>query len=98
MRAKREREQCQAEQLLAAAMENDINLLREMKSVKKGKSGGTCELPDTVGNANGEQNIAEMFKTTYESLYNSAPTTTEMSSLKSVLEELINVADVMEEN
>ena len=57
--------------LLVAAMEGDAELIKEMKSIRKGKKAATSELPDSVGGAVGEDNIAELFRTSYEELYNS---------------------------
>ena len=82
LRARRAREKHQAEQLLAAAMEGDIVLLKEMKSIKKGGNPANCDLPDTVGGADGEQNIAEMFRDSYNDLFNSASSDEEMKQLK----------------
>ena len=92
LRVRRKREKHQAEELLVAAMEGDVQLLKEMKTIRKGRHGGTCDLPDTVGGAVGEGNIAEMFKESYEKLYNSAPSEGEMTELKADLENLIGIA------
>ena len=89
LRVKRQRKEHQAEELLLAAMEGDIQLLKEMKKIKKGRSTGSSELADTVGGAVGEQDIAEMFKKSYDDLYNSAPSGAEMKHMKKVLEDII---------
>ena len=89
LRAKRSRQQHQAEELLAAAMEGDVQLLQEMKAIKNGRNSGNTELPDTVGGVEGEQNIAEMFRESYEALFNSAPSGEEMEDIKTVLNNLI---------
>ena len=92
LRVKRRRKEHQAEELLVAAMEGDVALLKQMKIIKKGSSAANCELPDTVDGAVGEDNIAEKFKQSYESLYNSSPSGAEMSKLKSALQDLISMA------
>ena len=93
LRVRKNRQNYQAEELLAAAMEGDVQLLKEMKTIKKGKSAGNSELPDTVGGAEGEQGIAEMFRESYDNLYNSSPSTEEMTELKAMLEGLIGLSD-----
>ena len=73
-------------------MEGDVQLLKEMKTIKKGKHAGNSELPDNVGGAVGEQYIAELFKQSYDNLYNSCPSGAEMTELKSRLEGLIGLS------
>ena len=90
LRAKRSRKQHQAEGLLAAAMEGDCQLLKEMKAIKTGQNSINTELPDTVGGVDGEEAIAEMFRESYETLFNSAPTGQEMENMKRVLNALID--------
>ena len=63
-----------------------------MKTIRKGRHAGNCELPDTVGVAVGEESIAEMFKEAYEKLYNSAPSEEEMTEIKKNLENMIGAA------
>ena len=46
---RRKRDEHQAEELLVAAMEGDVQLLKEMKTIRKGRHAGNCELHDTVG-------------------------------------------------
>ena len=72
-RAQAARDKHSAEGLLAAALQGDSALLKEMKIIKNG-GGGPAEIPDTVGGANGEEEIVEKFKGIYSSLYNSAST------------------------
>ena len=62
-----------------------------MKTIKKGRGDGNSELPDTVGGAVGEQNISELFKESYEKLYNSAPSDEEMIAMKDALENMITL-------
>ena len=92
LRVKRKRKEHQAEELLVAAMQGDVELIKQMKIIKKGRNDGNSELPDTVGGAVGEQNIAELFKQSYEKLYNSAPSGDEMHEMKAALEDLIAAA------
>ena len=96
LRARRAQEHHQAEQLLAASMEGDVQLLKEMKAIRKGKKSGNSDLPDSVGGADGEQAIADMFRESYETLFNSAPTNTEMQELKQRLKNIIGEADKQE--
>merc|ERR1711954_486452 len=63
-----------------------------MKNIRKGTSDGNKDLPDTVIGAEAEQGIAEMFKESYENLFNSAPSGAEMETMKVNLETLIDVA------
>ena len=72
LRVKGKRSEHQAEQLLVAAMQGNVELLKEMKNIKKGKHSNS-ELPDVVDGAVGEHNIAELFKQSYDNLFNSAP-------------------------
>ena len=50
-RVKRNRKREQAEELLAAAMEGEVKFLKEMKTIRKCRHAGNCELPSTVGGA-----------------------------------------------
>ena len=59
--------------------------------IKKGTSAANSELPDTVGDAVGEQAIGEMFKESYETLFNSAPSVPEMEQMKTDLNNLIGL-------
>ena len=85
LRAKHARHQHQAEQLLAASMSGEVHLLKEMKAIRKNQSPANSELPDNVGGADGEQAIAEMFRNSYEELFNSASSVPEMEELKTTL-------------
>ena len=55
-----------------------------MKKIRKGCSTGT-ELPSSVESVEGELNIAELFKSSCEELYNSASSSEEMVQLLSTL-------------
>ena len=79
-RLKRKADLIRAGKLFAASMEGDLHLLKEMKSVKGGKSCHS-ELPDNVAGGNGEEEIVEKFKDVYSALYNSAESNTDMSDL-----------------
>ena len=57
----------QAEELLVAAMEGEVQLLKEMKTIKQGVGVANAELPDSVGGADGEEQIGEMFRESYKS-------------------------------
>ena len=96
LRVKRMRKHHQAEELLVAAMEGDVQLLKEMKTIKQGRHAGNSELPDCVGGAEGEEAIAEMFRQSYETLYNSASSANEMDVLKTTLERLMGVHETQE--
>ena len=69
---------------MTAALEEETNLLAQMKKIRKGCSTGT-ELPSSVESVEGELNIAELFKSSYEELYNSASSSEEMVQLLSTL-------------
>ena len=73
LRVKRAWGQHHAEELLAAAMDGDVWLLKKMKTIKRGQSSAKSELPDSVVGAKGEQEIRETFKDSYERLFNSSP-------------------------
>ena len=51
----------QAEELLVAAMEGEVQLLKEMKTIKQRVSVANSELPDSVGGADVEEQLGEMF-------------------------------------
>ena len=70
-----------------------MQLMKEMKIIKNGRKTDT-ELPDTVGGVDGEEAIAEMFRESYETLFNSAPTGLEMENLKKVLNNLIDLPSI----
>ena len=55
LRVRRNRQKYQAEELIRAAMEGDVQLLKEMRAIRKGKHSGNTELPDTVGGAVGSR-------------------------------------------
>ena len=89
---KRNSKKYQAEALLEAALQGDLNLMKEMKRIKSGK-GALEELPSCVDGAEGEQEIANKFKEVYELLYNSADSETEMMKVKDILHGMIKAED-----
>ena len=78
----------QAQGLFAAAMNGDIELMKEMRRVKSGK-GEMEELAETVDGATGQENVANQFKQVFDSLYNSADSKAEMEVLQKKIRELI---------
>ena len=94
-RAQAASDKYRAEGLLAAALQGDAALIKEMKVIKKG-GGGPAELPDTVGGANGPEEIVEKFRDIYSTLYNSASTNEEMNILSEEIRNLIG-HDAVEE-
>ena len=62
--------------ILDAEMAWYLNLLKEMKKVRD--KGEYSDLAENVDGAESEEAIAKMFREVYESLYNSAKTTTDM--------------------
>ena len=91
-RVKRAAKLHQAQGLYAAAMNGDIELMKEMRRVKSGK-GEMEELAETVDGSTGEDNVADQFKKVFESLYNSADSKVEMEVLQSKLRELVGKED-----
>ena len=91
-KVKRNIKRYEAEALLEAAMKGDINLMREMKRVRTGKS-STEELPSEVEGAQNEEEIANKFKEVYEVLYNSAQSEEEMEALKLKIQGILEVTD-----
>ena len=89
-RVKRNIKRYEAEALLEAAMKGDVNLMREMKRVRTGKSAAE-ELPSEVEGAQGEEEIANKFKEVYEVLYNSAQSEEEMEALKLKIQGILEV-------
>ena len=77
-----------AKRLFEASLVNDMELIKEMRRVKKGCNVVT-ELPDIVGGVEGEENIVERFRTVYRTLYNSASTAVEVDIIKERLGTLI---------
>ena len=78
----------QARGLFSATMSGDIELMKEMKRLKKG-NGPMEELAETVDGITMEHEVADKFKEVYEALYNSLPSEDEMTALKVNILELI---------
>ena len=89
---KRNSKKYQAEALVEAALQGDLNLMKEMKRIKSGK-GSMDELPNCVDGAEGELEIANKFKEVYESLYNSADSEAEMKKVKDIIHGMIKAED-----
>ena len=94
-RLKRKADLIRAQNLFEASMLGDLDLLKEMKTIRGGGNSQT-ELPDTVAGANGQDEIVEKFREVYCSLYNSAGTQEEMSELKTKVAELIRMDSIHE--
>ena len=94
-RAEAASDKARAEGLLAAALQGDAALIKEMKVIRRG-GGGAVELPDTVGGANGQEEIVEKFREIYSELYNSANTKDELDVLSGEIKHLISHESVNE--
>ena len=81
---------------MTSPMDDRKKLLKEMKHIKTGQNKANTELPDTVGGADGEQAISEMFRESYETLFNSAPSGQEMEEMKTLLNNLIGLSSKQE--
>ena len=77
-----------AKKLFEASLKGDTELLKEMKTIAKGKGGGEA-LPDNVAGVDGQDEIVEKFKDVYQALYNSAESSREMSDIKVKVAELV---------
>ena len=95
-RARKRSDLTRAENLFEASLQGDCNLLAEMKKIRCGGPNNHPDMPDTVAGAQGEDEIANKFKTVYETLYSSADTQTEMSQLVEKVEKLISQNSVQE--
>ena len=77
-----------AKKLFEASINSDMELLKEMKSVKQG--GKVCdELPEHVAGTDGQTEIVEKFREVYEVLYNYAGSGQEMDQIKARMAKLI---------
>ena len=52
--------------MFEASLKGDIDLLGEMKKIRCGGSGRHTDLPDVVAGAQGEDEIADKFKSVYD--------------------------------
>jgi hypothetical protein len=83
--------------LFEASLSGDIDLLKEMKTIKCGKK-VSAELPDNVAGANGDREIVEKFREVYQALYNSAGSQVEMDKIKAKLSDMIRADSMGEVN
>ena len=77
-----------SQQLLDAAMNGDIKLMKEMKKVNNPKSSNS-NLPETVDGAVGQDEGVDKFKEVYYDLYNSAESSEAVELIKIKLNETI---------
>ena len=96
-RVKKLSEEIRAKNLFSASLQGDINLLKEMKKIKGSKK-ESLDLPDTVEDANGPDEIVDKFREVYEDLYNSADTSEAMNLIKDQLRLMIGQDSVTEVN
>ena len=89
-RNRRKSDLTRAQCLFEASMQGDCQLLAEMKKIRCGGTSSGQDLPDTVAGVQGEREIADKFKTVYETLYSSAESQVEMSQLLEKIDMLIN--------
>ena len=94
-RTQRQADLTRAKKLFEASIDSEMELLKEMKSVKVGRTGGE-DLPDCVAGADGEAEIVEKFREVYQALYNSAESSQQMNDIKVKVAELISVDSVQE--
>jgi hypothetical protein len=79
-RAKTGSDLTKAKKLFEASLSSDIELLKEMKNIRRGK--GQDDLPDNVAGANGEEEIVEKFREVYQAVFNSAGSSAELETIK----------------
>ena len=83
-----------AKKLFEASLSSDIDLLKEMKNIRRGK--GQDDQPDNVAGANGEEEIVEKFREVSQAVFNSAGSSAELDTIKTRLGGLIQVDSVHE--
>ena len=86
-----------AKMLLEASLNSPCELVKEMKRVKDCNK-GEIELLEIIGNAQGEESMAELFISVYSDLYNSCSTLDKMIDLKSMVDANINDYSMVEAN
>ena len=86
-----------SQQLLDAAMNGDIKLMKEMKKVNNPKSSNS-NLPETVDGAVGQDEVVDKFKEVYYDLYNSAESSEAVELIKIKLNETIGEGSLSEVN
>lgn len=92
-RARKTSELVRAKKLFESSEAGCMNLLQEMKTIKRGGSSQCSDLPDSVAGANGEEEIVSKFREVYSKLYNSWGSEEEITAIKqkvSVLRESEN--------
>ena len=83
--------------MLNAAEQWDSHLLKEMKNTINSKN--TSEsVPESLDGNVTHDDILNRFKTIYESLYNSAETSSAVEDIKTRIRSLINEDSIMEVN
>ena len=76
-------------------MLGDVNLLKEMRNIKRGR-GVYEELPDSVEGATGEEEIVDKFREVYSTLYSSSESREGMEILKQHVQGLIGPESIQE--
>ena len=94
-RARKSSDLVKAKKLFEAAESGSMDLLQEMKNIRKGGK-SSADLPDNVAGANGEEEIVEKFRLVYSGLYNSASTEEEMKILHEKVNRLITPESVQQ--
>ena len=95
-KVKKKADRIRSQKLLEASERSSIDLLLEMKKLRGGNK-GIADLPESVGDVNGESNIVEKFCEIYKDLYNSAGSEEGMDKINSEIKELIAREDSVEE-
>ena len=85
------------QKLLAASESGDVDLFREMKSIKGDKKQHST-VTEHLDGVDGRENISEKFKAVYEALYNLAESSEEMNVIKEKLNNLIELGSIAQVN
>ena len=80
-RARKRADLIRAEKLFESSEVGSMNLLQELKKVRKGGK-AAADLPDNVAGSNGEEEIVDKFREVYSTLYNSWGSEKEMENIK----------------
>ena len=94
-RLRRRADHVRAEKLFEASMLGDVNLLKEMRNIKRGR-GVYEELQDSVEGATGEEEIVDKFREVYSTLYSSSESREGMEILKQQVQCLIGPESIRE--
>ena len=86
---KKQSDKVMAENLMEAAKESEVDLLKEMKRVKCGKLKGQS-MPDEIDGVSEPDEILVKFREVYEELYNSADSSDAMNVIKEKLAMVID--------